>query len=251
MRGRSLTLTGILAAIFAALLLLFYQKISIMAITISGGILFVAVGLINLIFFGYKAGENTSKVLTFITNAAAIVLGLSMLVFRSEFSPMISFMMGLIVAVSSLWQFFVLAIGARPHQLPVWLYIFPVLLAGGAIYIYLKPDYADKNDSILLLATGISMAVFGAGCIIEGSILGMARRNDLKAQTTKDQTDTSVSTKQPEIDSNRQKDVYGEPRQIHNPSETHPITPNTEISRIRPETTEDLDDEINASSNSN
>lgn len=249
MRGRSLTITGIFAAAIAVALILCYQSISITGIAITCGILFVAIGLINMIFFGYKTKDDSSKVLTFVTDAAAIVLGLSMLVFRAEFSPMIAFMLGLLVAVCSLWQFFVLAIGARPYQLPVWLYVFPVLLAAGALYIYLKPDYAEKNDSILLLSTGICMAVLGAGCIIEGSILGMARRKDEKTQTDTEQTNTNPSVPQnqkfqntTEVD--RPTSSYMDDRPTYSTNDANYTYSNLETRRRKPETTEDLDDEI-------
>lgn len=240
MKGRSLTIIGIFAAAVAAVLILCYKSISLTGITITCGILFVAVGLVNMIFFGYKSKEDSSKVLTLISNAAAIVLGLSMLVFINEFSPMIAFMLGLLVAVCSLWQFFVLAIGARPHQLPAWLYLFPVILAAGALYIYLKPDYGDKNDSVLLLVTGISMAVLGLGCIIEGSILGVARRKDEKAQAQVAQQQAASSDKP----APQRPDTYVEPLRTGSNPDSQPYGSATETDRKKPETTDDLDDEI-------
>lgn len=227
MKGRSLTAAGIFAAAIAAVLILCYNSISLMGVAITCGILFVAVGLINMIFFGYKSDGESSKVLNLVTNSAAIVLGLSMLVFREEFRPMVAFMFGLLVAVCSLWQFFVLALGARPYQLPAWLYLFPVVLAGGSVYIFINPNH---DESILLLSTGIAMAVLGVACIIEGSILGMARHHDAKEQAAA----------------------------VHQPAEstTQQITDNTQISepvrqgntedprKKKVETTEDLDDEI-------
>lgn len=240
MKGRSLTIIGIFAAAVAAVLILSYKSISITGITITCGILFVAVGLVNMIFFGYKSKEESSKVLTLISNAAAIVLGLSMLVFRDEFSPMIAFMLGLLVAVCSLWQFFVLAIGARPHQLPAWLYLFPVILACGALFIYLKPDYGDQNDSVLLLATGISMAVLGLGCILEGSILGVARRKDEKAQAQM----STEATGTPDRSEPQLPGIADAPRKDDSYSEAQPYGFDPESSRKKPETTEDLDDEI-------
>lgn len=244
MRGRSLTITGIFAAAIAAVLILCYKSVSITGITVTGGILFVVVGLVNMIFFGHKSKDDSSRMLTLVSNAAAIVLGLSMLVFRVEFNPMIAFMLGLLVAVCSLWQFFVLAIGARPYQLPAWLYLFPVLLAGGALYIYLKPDYGETNDSILLLATGISMGVLGLGCILEGSILGIARRNYEKAQAeTTPQNSTSPHAQTPESTGEQHK-ANTEMHNAYPGSEPRPDYQTSEPRRRKPETTDDLDDEI-------
>ncbi len=228
MRGRSLTIAGIFAAAIAAVLILCYKSISLMGVAITCGILFVAVGLINMIFFGYKSHDESSKVLTLVSNAAAIVLGICMLVFREEFRPMVAFMFGLLVAVCALWQFFVLAIGARPYQLPAWLYLFPVLLAGGAAYIFINPNH---DDQILILTSGIAMAVLGAGCLIEGSILGVARRNSEKSHAETSQEDSQT----PEA---------ANTSIAEESSKNYSTTSTTETKRKKIETTEDLDDEI-------
>lgn len=229
MRGRTLTIAGIFAAAIAAVLILCHQSISLMGVAITCGIMFVAVGLINMIFFGYKSHEESSKVLTMVSNAAAIVLGICMLVFRDEFQPMVAFMFGLLVAVCALWQFFVLAIGARPYQLPAWLYLFPVLLAGGSVYIFMNPT---REDQILILATGIAMAVLGGGCLIEGSILGVARRSDEKARA-------SAATEPSAEDDTANTSKTG------TTAERYSQVPGTEVKpKKKIETTEDLDDEI-------
>lgn len=235
MRGRSLTIAGIFAAAVAAILILCYKSINLMGVTITCGILFVAAGLINMIFFGYRTANESSKVLNLVSNAAAIVLGISMLVFRVEFRPMIAFMFGLLVAVCALWQFFVLAVGARPYQLPAWLYLFPVLLAGGSVYIFLT---SHNDDSMMILSTGIAMAVLGLGCLIEGSILGVARHNHEKASSESEQPRPS----QPQTSS---ESATSEGQAY--PSITDSVrqnAPATETKRKKIETTDDLDDEI-------
>ena len=234
MKGRSLTIAGIFAAAIAAVLILCYKSINLMGVAITCGILFVAVGLINMIFFGYRSGNESSKVLNLVTNAAAIVLGISMLVFRDEFRTMIAFMFGLLVAVCALWQFFVLAIGARPYQLPAWLYLFPVLLAGASVYIFINPMH---DDSILIFASGLSMAVLGVSCLIEGSILGMARRNSEKthAAAAGQGADTH-----PEVSQSTLPHLTASDSADARPYDT----PAPETKRKKIETTEDLDDEI-------
>lgn len=232
MKGRSLTIAGIFAAAIAAVLILCYKSINLMGVAITCGILFVAVGLINMIFFGYRSGNESAKVLNLVTNAAAIVLGISMLVFREEFRPMIAFMFGLLVAVCALWQFFVLAIGARPYQLPAWLYLFPVLLAGGSVYIFINPQH---DDSILIFATGIAMAVLGVSCLIEGSILGIARHNYEK-------THAGAAGQGGDTHPEASQSALPHPSDSNNGDEEHSDAPETKRKKI--ETTEDLDDEI-------
>lgn len=234
MKGRSLTIAGIFAAALAAVLILCYKSINLMGVAITCGILFVAVGLINMIFFGYRSDNESSKVLNLVTNAAAIVLGISMLVFREEFRPMIAFMFGLLVAVCALWQFFVLAIGARPYQLPAWLYLFPVLLAGGSVYIFINPVH---DDNVLIFATGIAMAVLGVSCLIEGSILGMARRNYEKTHTGKagQGADAHPESSQSTVP---------HPSASDSEDAEYSDNPGPEKTHKKIETTEDLDDEI-------
>lgn len=232
MKGRSLTIAGIFAAAIAAVLILCYKSINLMGVAITCGILFVAVGLINMIFFGYRSGNESTKVLNLVTNAAAIVLGISMLVFRDEFRPMIAFMFGLLVAVCALWQFFVLDIGARPYQLPAWLYLFPVLLAGASVYIFINPVH---DESILIFATGVAMAVLGVSCLIEGSILGMARRNSEKTHSAAGQG----------ADNHPEASQSALPRLTASDSgDEGSDSPAPETKRKKIETTEDLDDEI-------
>ena len=234
MKGRSLTIAGIFAAAIAAVLILCYKSINLMGIAITCGILFVAVGLINMIFFGYRSGNESAKVLNLVTNAAAIVLGISMLVFREEFRPMIAFMFGLLVAVCALWQFFVLAIGARPYQLPAWLYLFPVLLAGGSVYIFINPVH---EENVLILATGIAMGVLGLSCLIEGSILGIARRNYEK-------TLAGAAGQGGDIHPEAAQSPLPHPSASDNRKEEQYAAPAPETKRKKVETTEDLDDEI-------
>lgn len=199
MKGKSLSILGIIAAVIGAIFIIFNSAITIMGLTMACGALFVLVGLACLIFFNSIKDERYSaKAMTLISNAASIVLGVSMLVFAGTFIKLIAFMLGLLVGVCAIWQFFVLAVGTRPYQLPVWLYVFPIALVGGAIYIYIIKDSA--TDNVLLLATGISAAVLGASCIIEGSALGMARREEKKnklAEPKADEADSLPPTSAP------------------------------------------------------
>lgn len=151
-----------------------------MNVVIAGGILFVAVGVCNLIIFGQSSRETrgVARLFNQISNTAAIVLGICMLVFQHTFTPLVPFIFGLLVAVCSLWQFFLLAIGARPYQMPAWHYIFPVVIAGIAVYIFTQET---SDESAIVLATGIALALLGTACVIEGSALGMQRRKAAKA----------------------------------------------------------------------
>lgn len=174
MKGKTLSAFGLLAILVGAAMIFFNNQISKVGIIVAGGVLFVAAGLINLIMYGHsQKGSGLGRLLGQLANAAAIVFGICLLVFSSSFEPLIAFIFGIFIAVCALFQFFMLAIGARPHQLPGWLYVFPLLLTGAAVYIFIQ---RDMTESLLLIVTGASVATAGLGWIFEGASLGMARR---------------------------------------------------------------------------
>jgi len=216
MKGRTISTIGIIAAVAGATLI-FFRALGSDRVVMAGGILFVAVGLINMIFFsiGERRAKGTARILSIIANAGAIILGVSMLVFTATFTPLIPFVFGFLVGLCSLWQFYLLAAGIRPDQLPGWLYAFPMILAGATVYIILQ--HGDMAEITIMLVTGIALVLFGIGCVTEGSLLGAQRRKALRAATdgtyatTDDLDDTTLpqdpkeSTKSNEISVNEKK----------------------------------------------
>lgn len=172
MRGRTMVLVGIVAAIVAIVMYIFRAEATIGRIVVVGGVLFVGAGAFNLLFFNNGSGFN--RALTSLTNAAAIVLGVCMLVFRGTFEPMIPFIFGLIVALCALWQFYALAIGIRPFTLPAWYYFFPLAVAAMSVYIFVRRDSIDSMT--IFVVTAVAIGIFGAGTIIEGLHTGVLHR---------------------------------------------------------------------------
>lgn len=182
MKGRKLIFTAVMAIAIGTTLILTYRSIRSTGVVISGGILFILAGVINTFTsLGTRDSDGRSRVsswtmaLGWITSAAAVVLGLCMLIFQSTFIGLVPFIFGVLVAFGALYQFFLLGFGARPVTLPVWLFIAPVLLTAGSIYIFMQKAGAD--DSSIMLLTGISFAVFGAATLIEGIIIGSRNRS--------------------------------------------------------------------------
>ena len=194
MRGRTLILVGILAALVAAVLIIFNKAVTTERIVDIGGVIFVGAGLVNLLFF--NNGTGASRAMTSICNAAAIIFGVCMLVFRSTFEPLIPFAFGLLIAICAVWQFYALAIGIRPRMLPAWLYIFPLLLAAPAIYIFLSDNVSDNHISII---TGVALAVFGVAAIIEGCML-LAIPSDEKTEEKKEKKEEKKEEKKDDTD---------------------------------------------------
>lgn len=189
MKGKTLFFIGVLAAIIGAALLIAYKQITANIVIITGAILFIVTGVGNLIVYGHKDSKSSvAKIMSQLANAAAIILGVVMLVFQSTFVPLVSFIFGVLVALCALWQFFTLAVGIRPAQLPAWTYVFPLALVGVAIYIFLQ---GEALETTIMIATGSGIALFGLASIIEGSILGTHNRRiirEAKEQSKKAET---------------------------------------------------------------
>lgn len=188
MRGRTLIFIGIAAGIVAALMFIFRLQASASRIVVLGGVLFVGAGVFNLLFF--NNGKGLSRLLTSLTNSAAIVLGVCMLVFRSTFVPMVPFIFGLLIAFCALWQFYALAVGIRPFTLPAWYYVMPLLLVVSAVYIFIRKD--SIGDIEIVTLTGASLAVFALAAIVEGVHTGVLHR-----KATPEADDTSADLDEP------------------------------------------------------
>ncbi len=197
MKGRSLSILGIIAAAVGVVFILACNTIDMHTLAIIVGAIFVASGLIDLTVFGVSPDKDNRASMSFLSCVTSIVFGITMLVYADDFVHIMPFMLSMLIGASAVWQFVTLALAARPYQLPAWLYLFPLVLVGGAIYLFIIKDSQDNR--LLMLSSGIAIAVIGAGCIIEGSVLGVARRRhnkeaalaEAEANTETEQSDTA------------------------------------------------------------
>lgn len=201
MKGRNLVIAGLPILAVGIGLAVARQSIQAGGVVMTGAILFVFAGILNLMSFaGAKRDERRSRgavVSLFgqITSVAAIILGLSMLIFRDTFSTLVPFMFGIIVGFMSLYQYFLLAYGCRPDRLPGWLYIVPTALAACAVYLFMQRA-GETADSVIMLTTGISLGVFGLTAVVEGLMIGRQNRETAPAKDKdKDAHDSQDSEK--------------------------------------------------------
>lgn len=181
MKGHKLIFTALLALAAGIALMLTYKTVSSGGVVIAGGVMFVLAGFINVIAFLSSRDENGKSHLGsfglafgWLTSGAAVVLGLSMLIFQSTFVGLVPFIFGVLVVFGALFQFFVLSVGIRPVTLPAWLYVFPLVLVGLSVYVFMQQSQTD--DRMIMLATGIAFTVFGIAMFIEGAMVGTANR---------------------------------------------------------------------------
>ena len=187
MKGRNLILTGLIAALIGIVLIIFRTSLANGGVVIAAGIIFVLAGVLNMsVFLASRDKHGNARMGAFgtafgwIASAAAVVLGLAMLIFSKAFVAIAGFMFAVLILCTALFQLFLLIFGSHPSKLSSYFYLVPTALVGAALYIFLrKPDTGGEH--IIMLVTGISFIVFGAVTMIEGSIIGRNNHRTLKA----------------------------------------------------------------------
>ncbi len=205
MKGKNLILIGVLVLAVGLLLTIFRHSLANGGIVRLAGIIFVGAGALNLtVFLASRDKDGRSRMgalgtaFGWISSAAAVVLGLSMLIFKDAFVALIGFMFGVLLLFAALFQIFLLLFGSRPTRISNWFFIVPAVIIGAAIYIFLrKPDTAGETTD--LLVTGISLMVFGTATVIEGSMVGQSNRmlQNSTNQTVIEEKHTAPQNDQP------------------------------------------------------
>lgn len=192
MKGRNLFLTGIIAIVAGLLMYFFRYSLESSRIAVFAGVLFVAAGILNMtVFLGARDRKGRARqgalgiAFGWIASAAAVVLGLAMLIFRGTFVPIVGFMFGVLVSLTALFQFFLLIFGSRPAGLSKWFFLFPIALVGAAVYVFSCDSSTPpaSNELTMVTVSAISFVVFGAGTLIEGLVIGNANRRQRHAGT--------------------------------------------------------------------
>lgn len=204
MKGRTLTLFGIMAAIAAVALIIAHEYITPQGVVLTGGILFILAGLANIIAISRGKASSMGRLFGYMASAASIVFGICMIVFLPSFVPLVTFIFGILIGLLALWQFYILAAGSKPYVLAAWLYVFPIILTVVAVYVLVTKS--DAQPLPIILTTGISLAVLALGLLIEGPMLGAARRLALKPKTS--ETDVK-KTDRAEATSSKKEETAG------------------------------------------
>ena len=187
MKGKNLILVGFLALVVGFLMLFFRSALASGGIVIAAGILFVGAGVLNMtVFLGSRDRAGRARMGAFgtvfgwVASAAAVILGLAMLIFSKDFVALIGFMFAVLLLFAALFQMVLLLFGSHPARLSKWFFFVPTALVAAAVYIFMRePDAAGER--MVILITGIALAVFGLFTIIEGSIVGKVNHSTLKA----------------------------------------------------------------------
>lgn len=185
MKGRHIIWTGIIALAVGILMIVYNTSLEPSNLVLWCGILFILAGVLNLTLFltgrdssGKPKHNPASMVVGWVASAAAVVLGLSMVLFRATFVELVGYMFAFLLLFAALFQVFLLAFGARPVRLAgVW-YVVPTIIVGIAVYFFLQRPVIE--DRYMMMWTGIAFALFGAASVVEGAQIGAANRTALK-----------------------------------------------------------------------
>lgn len=175
MKRRSYFLLSLLAIVAGVVFILSYTTISSAVLVMLGGVLFIVAGLLNMAIYVGKRHEHGERkpiatFLGYLTGGAAIILGLSMLIFEATFSVAVPYLFGLLMIAMATAQLFVLLSRRGRLQFSSWFLLAPLVLIG--IGVFIATLEAVVSDSTIMLATGIGLAFGGLVWAVEGIVVG-------------------------------------------------------------------------------
>lgn len=189
MKGKNLFLMGLLGIALGLILVIFRNSLADGGVVLTAGIIFVIAGLLNMsVFLGSRDKQGRARMGAFgtafgwVASAAAVILGLAMLIFSKAFTALIGFMFAVLILFAALFQMGLLIFGSKPHKLNNCFFVVPTILVGGAVYIFLlKPDTGGEH--VIMWVTGCAFILFGAATLLEGLIIGRLNREARNAKT--------------------------------------------------------------------
>jgi len=191
MKGHNLILIAIVILAVGILMILLRNALASNSVVVGCGILFILAGVANVTIFlafrdknGHMRMGAVGTAIGWLASAAAVVLGVVMVLFRTVFETMVGYMFAIFLLFGALFQFCLLLFGSRPVRLSGWFFMVPMALCGAAVFIFMQqPGQADYT---IMLTTGCSLTFFGLMTLIEAASISSGNRKLGK------QTGTSV-----------------------------------------------------------
>lgn len=191
MKGRNLILMAIAALAVGILMIIFRNALASNNVVIGCGILFILSGVANVTVFLGSRDKNghvrmgaAGTAIGWLASAAAVVLGVVMVLFRTVFETMVGYMFAVLLLFGALFQFCLLLFGSRPVRLSRWFFLVPMALCGAAVYIFMQQP--GRSDYAIMLTTGISLAFFGFMTLVEAVAISSGNRTLRKPVSTPD-----------------------------------------------------------------
>lgn len=181
MKGRNLILMALIALAIGILMIIFRNALASNSVVIGCGILFILAGVANVtVFLGSRDKNGHARMgavgtaIGWLASAAAVVLGVVMVLFRTVFETMVGYMFAVLLLFGALFQFCLLLFGSRPVRLSSWFFLVPMALCGAAVYIFMQQP--GRSDYAIMLTTGISLAFFGFMTLVESAAISSGNR---------------------------------------------------------------------------
>ncbi len=178
-------LSGIIILAAGIIFVLCNNTITGKGIVTAAGILFLLSGIINTVLYlgaknddGKPRHSGASKIFGLIVSIAALLLGLSMFIFTSDFVNLIPMMFGILMIIGTIIQLYIIAIASRPVQMPLWSYIFPGIILLLSIVVLAT----NLSEPTLMTLAGLSFIIFGIAGFVEAYIIATERRRLDKMQ---------------------------------------------------------------------
>ena len=178
------------------LMIIFRNALASNSVVIGCGILFILAGVANVtVFLGSRDKNGHARMgavgtaIGWLASAAAVVLGVVMVLFRTVFETMVGYMFAVLLLFGALFQFCLLLFGSRPVRLSSWFFLVPMALCGSAVYIFMQQP--GRSDYAIMLTTGISLAFFGFMTLVESAAISSGNRTLRKVPPA---ADTGVIT---------------------------------------------------------
>ena len=151
---------AILAILFGIVLIVWPEK-ALGYIIMLIGVVFLVTGIIAFIMSNRHRGDANRNVLPF-TGIGSMVLGVILICIPLTFAAVLVFMLGLVLVVAAISQFFTLSIARQMGPVSPLSYLFPILILAAGIVILFNPfetvQGISKGASILF---GVMIIFYG------------------------------------------------------------------------------------------
>lgn len=182
MNSKATVITNLIVLAAGILLCLVHGRENIPhTIVFITGVTLIVPGLINLVLlFSHRDDERhrptaTMKVAGWISSIASVGLGVLMVVAPGLFTPILVYIFGSVMVLSSLMLIYLMSRAVKEHGIPVWLYAGPVLVLVAGV-VMLCMGQPKITDSMVTLITGIGMIVFSLSWFTASIMIVRSRR---------------------------------------------------------------------------
>lgn len=177
MKAKTAILMSLLIFVAGIVLTIIHTLDVFTGLIIALGIIFIIPGIINIATLSsIKQEELDNKkssqpsrfhvVCGLISAVGSVIMGISMIGWTELFIKFLPLIFGSILIFGGCFHACAMGMAFRPIRLPLWLYIFPVILiALGASIIFI--DKATLLPHHIVLMTGIGFIIFAINAFIE------------------------------------------------------------------------------------